>query len=137
MAIKQAFNNPNLPDFSKTFSWGLKVTEFKEVFFVTGHTDCDPNFVTRYPNDPVAQTKVVLAQMKTLVEQAGFTLDDVVRTDWTMVDTVTQEQFAEIAQLWQQYFTECSVKPATGTLRYVSRLGTPDIMVEYEMMLAR
>lgn len=137
MAIKQALNNPHLPDFSNTFSWGLKVTEFKEVFFVTGHSDCDPNFITRYPNDPVAQTKVILSQMKDLIEHAGYTLDDVVRTDWTMVDSVNQAQFADIAQLWQQYFAHCEVKPATGTLRYVTRLGAPDVMVEYEMMLAR
>jgi len=137
MATKTAFNNKNLPDFSNTFSWGLKISDFNEVFFVTGHADCDINFITQYPNDPVRQTELILGQMKQLIEDAGFTIHDIVRTDWTFVNEVNSEQFAAIAEVWQNFLTDVEVKPATGTLRYVQRLGMPDMMVEYEMMLAR
>jgi 2-iminobutanoate/2-iminopropanoate deaminase len=137
MAYKQAFNNPNLPDFSQVFSWGLKVSDFKEVFFVTGHTDCNPQFISQHPNDPVGQTRVILQQMKGLIESAGFSVDDIVRTDWTFTNEVNSEQFSQIAELWQDFLAEVEVKPATGTLRYVLRLGMEGLMVEYEMMLAR
>lgn len=137
MAYKQAFNNPNLPDFSQVFSWGLKVSDFKEVFFVTGHTDCNPQFISQHPNDPVGQTRVILQQMKGLIESAGFSVDDIVRTDWTFTNEVSSEQFSQIAELWQDFLAEVEVKPATGTLRYVQRLGMEGLMVEYEMMLAR
>ncbi len=137
MATKQAFNNPQLPNFSQVFSWGLRVSDFKEVFFVTGHTDCSPEFITQYPGDPVGQTRVILEQMKGLIESAGFSLDDIVRTDWTFTNEVDDQQFSKIAKEWQSYLADVAVKPATGTLRYVQRLGMPDLMVEYEMMLAR
>ena len=137
MANKKALHNPNMPDFRQTFSWGLKLTEFDELLFVTGHSDCDPEFVTRHPGDPVAQTRLILAQMKDFIEEAGFGVQDIVRTDWTFVNEVTSDQFAEIAAVWQEYLADVEVKPATGTLRYVPRLGMPDLMVEYEMILAR
>lgn len=137
MATKQAYRNKNLPDMSNAFSWGLKLSDFNEVFFVTGHADCDPNFITQHPNDPVAQTRLILAQMKDFLEEAGFSVNDVVRTDWTFTNDVTSQQFAEIAQVWEEFLLDVEIKPATGTLRYVQRLGMPDMLVEYEMMLAR
>jgi len=137
MAHKQAFRNKYLPDFSQAFSWGLKLSDFNEIFFVTGHSDCNPDFVTQYPGEPVAQTGLILTQMQTFLEEAGFTLNDIVRTDWTFTNDVDSEQFAQIAALWEEFLSDVEVKPATGTLRYVQRLGMADMMVEYEMMLAR
>lgn len=137
MATKTAFTNKHLPDFSHAFSWGLKVSDFNEIFFVTGHADCDPSFITQHPDDPVAQTRLILAQMLQFIEEAGYSTNDIVRTDWTFVNEVSSEQFADIAKLWEAFLINVDVKPATGTLRYVQRLGMPDMMVEYEMMLAR
>ncbi|MGF1697149.1 RidA family protein [Vibrio lamellibrachiae] len=137
MATKQAFHNKNLPDMRNAFSWGLKLSEFNEVFFVTGHADCSPEFITQHPNDPVAQTRLILEQMKTFLEEAGYSVNDIVRTDWTFTNDVTSEQFGDIAKVWESFLVDVEVKPATGTLRYVLRLGMPDMMVEYEMMLAR
>lgn len=137
MANKQAFHNRKLPDFSNAFNWGLKLSDFKEIFFVTGHADCNPDFITKHPEDPVAQTRLILNQMQNFLEEAGFTLNDIVRTDWTFTNDVDSDQFAQIAALWEAYLSDVKVKPATGTLRYVQRLGMPDMMVEYEMILAR
>ncbi|CAA0104769.1 Uncharacterised protein [BD1-7 clade bacterium] len=137
MATTAAFHNDHLPDMRNTFSWGLKLNDFSELFFVTGHADCGPDFVTRCPGDPVGQTRVILAQMKAFLESAGYSIHDIVRTDWTFVNDVTSEQFSEIASTWATFLDDVEVKPATGTLRYVQRLGMPDMMVEYEMILAR
>ncbi len=137
MANKQAFHNQNLPDFSNAFSWGLKLTDFNEIFFVTGHADCNPDFVTQHPGDPAAQTRLILSQMQTFIEESGFSLEDIVRTDWTFTNEVDSEQFAKISAVWETFLSTVTVKPATGTLRYVQRLGMADMMVEYEMMLAR
>ena len=137
MADIQTFQNTTMPNFQRVFSWGLKLSDFDEVFFVTGHTDCDENFVTQYPNDAVLQTKVILQKMKSFIESSGYSLKDVVRTDWTFVDSVSAEEFSQIAALWETYFETLERKPATGTLRYVSRLGMPELKVEYEMLLAR
>ena len=64
-------------------------------------------------------------------------LDDIVKTDWIFVNEVTSDHFTGIAQKWGNFLAYVAVKPATGTLRYAQRLGMPDIMVEYEMILAR
>ncbi len=137
MATKQAFHNKNLPDMRNAFSWGLKLSDFDEIFFVTGHADCNPQFVTQHPNDPVAQTRLILEQMKAFIEEAGFAVEDIVRTDWTFTQDVSSQQFEEIAHVWEAFLSSVEAKPATGTLRYVQRLGMPEMMVEYEMMLAR
>lgn len=137
MANKQAFRNKNLPDMGNAFSWGLKLTDFNEIFFVTGHADCNPEFITKHKGDPAAQTRLILNQMKDFLEEAGFSINDIVRTDWTFTNDVNEEQFGEIAQEWETFLHTVKVKPATGTLRYVQRLGMADMMVEYEMMLAR
>ncbi|CAA0109511.1 RutC family protein [BD1-7 clade bacterium] len=137
MATTMSFHNDNLPDMRDTFSWGLKVSDFSELFFVTGHADCNPDFVTSYPGDPVAQTRLILSQMKAFLESAGYSINDIVRTDWTFVNEVNNDQFSEIAAEWATFLKDVENKPATGTLRYVQRLGMPNMMVEYEMMLAR
>lgn len=137
MANKEAFHNKRLPDMRNAFSWGLRVSDFKDIFFVTGHGDCNPEFVTQYPGDPVAQTRHILNQMKAFIEESGFSIQDIVRTDWTFVKDVDSDQFGGIAAVWEEFLAEVEVKPATGTLRYVDRLGMADMMVEYEMMLAR
>jgi len=137
MASKTALHNPNMPDFRNTFSWGLKLSDFDELFFVTGHADCNPDFITQHPGDPVAQTRLILDQMRSFLENAGYSLSDIVRTDWTFVNDVSSEQFGEIAAVWETFLADVEEKPATGTLRYVPRLGMPEMMVEYEMILAR
>lgn len=55
-------------------------------FFVTGHADCNPLFITQHSGDPVAQTRLILTQIKQFIEQSGFSLNDIVRTDWTFVN---------------------------------------------------
>ena len=75
--------------------------------------------------------------MKDFLEDAGFSINDIVRTDWTFVNEISGEQFGEIAGVWEAFLADVEVKPATGTLRYVQRLGMENMMVEYEMMLAR
>lgn len=137
MVNRQAFHNNNLPDMRKTFSWGYQLSDFNEFFFVTGHSDCNPQFITLHPSDPVAQTRLILAQMKQFLEEAGYSVNDIVRTDWTFVNEVNDQQFADIAKVWEDFLQNVEVKPATGTLRYVQRLGMANMMVEYEMVLAR
>ena len=137
MANTQAVNNPRMPNFSQVFSWGFKLSKFDELFFVTGHGDCNAEFVTQYPNDAVAQTQAILKNIKQLIEEAGYSIHDIVRTDWTFVKDVTNEDFAGIAKVWEDFLAPLTHKPATGTLRYVDRLGAPEMLVEYEMILAR
>nr|WP_269429091.1 Rid family hydrolase [Colwellia psychrerythraea] len=87
--------------------------------------------------NPVAQTRLILNQMQNFLEYSGFTLDDIIRTDWAFTNDVDSAQFGQIATVWEEFLSDVEVKPARGTLRYVQRLGMPDMMVEYEMIIAR
>lgn len=137
MATKQAINNPQMPNFTDVFSWGFKLSKFDELFFVTGHGDCDKDFITKYPGDAVAQTEHVLKNIKQFIEESGYSIHDIVRTDWTFTKDVKDSDFEGISKAWQTFLEPLEQKPATGTLRYVERLGAPDMLVEYEMILAR
>jgi 2-iminobutanoate/2-iminopropanoate deaminase len=100
MENKQVFRNKNLPDFSNAFSWGLKVIDFKEICFVTGQADCNPEFITECAGVPIVKTRPILSQMKGFLEEDGFTIHDIVRTGWAFVNEVDGEQFTQIAAIW-------------------------------------
>lgn len=137
MANKTAFNNTQQPNLGGILSWGLKITNHTELFIVTGHGDISPDYSTAYPGDPVEQTKLILDQMDELIVEAGYTRDDIIRHDWTFTDEVTEKQFDQIVDIWEEFLIDVHVKPAAGTLRYVNRLVSREMMVEYEMILAR
>jgi 2-iminobutanoate/2-iminopropanoate deaminase len=104
---------------------------------VTGHGDLQPDFSSRFPGDPVAQTRHILEQVRRLLAEAGYSIHDIVRHDWTFTSGVTQAQFGEILGVWADFLADADPKPASGTLRYVDRLAAPDMMVEYEFLIAR
>lgn len=137
MAKKQAFSNSKQADFGSILNWGLKVTDFSELFIVTGHGDLGPDLAAKYPGDPVAQTRYILSQMQSVLEQAGYTVNDIIRTEWTLTTAVTDEQLQEIIAVWESFLATVAVKPAAGTLRFVERLVSPEMLVEYELLLAR
>lgn len=138
MANKTPYQPGNLPDMSKLFSWGLKVSDFSELFFVTGLADmADDGSGARYPGDPVAQTRAVLERMDQFIRDNGYSRDHIVRIEWTFRKDVQETDYPGIYQLWEDFVAPMAVKPAGGTLRIVERLAVPDIMVEYELLLAR
>lgn len=138
MATRTPYEPGNLPDMSSLFSWGLKVSGFKEWFFISGLADmADDMSGALYPDDPVAQTGAVLERMDQFIREAGYSREDIVRMEWTFRKDVREDHYPGIYQLWEEFLRPLKVKPAGGTLRVVERLAAPDIMVEYELWLAR
>lgn len=138
MATKTAYMPTNLPDMSQLFSWGLRVSQFEELFFVTGLADMkDDGSGPTCPGDPVGQTHAVLARMTQFIEENGHTVDDIIRIEWTFRSDVSEESYPAIYAAWEAFLAPARTKPAGGTLRIVERLAAPDIMVEYELLLAR
>lgn len=128
---KEAFHNPKRADMRHIFNWGLKISEFNEIYWVTGH-GCG-----RFPDDPVAQTRAIQQDQLKIIEEAGFSVHDIVRTEWTFDKSVTDEQAAQITALWADFLRDVNPKPAAGTLRYVDRLAHPAMKVEFELLVAR
>tara|TARA_R110000787_G_scaffold52252_2_gene123143 strand:+ start:42 stop:458 length:417 start_codon:yes stop_codon:yes gene_type:complete len=138
MAEIQAYRPDNLPDMSKLFSWGLRVAKFEELYFITGLADmADDGSGARFPGNPVAQTETVLERMDQFIREAGFERDHIIRMEWTFRKDVRETDYAGIYAAWEAFVAPMKIKPAGGTLRIVDRLAAPDIMVEYELLLAR
>lgn len=138
MAQVQAYKPDNLPDMSNLFSWGLRVSKFEELYFISGLADmADDGSGAQYPGDPVAQTESILRRMDQFIREAGFERDHIIRMEWTFRKDVQEADYPGIYAAWEAFVAPMKTKPAGGTLRIVDRLAVPDIMVEYELLLAR
>jgi enamine deaminase RidA (YjgF/YER057c/UK114 family) len=94
--------------------------------WVAGTTDAGPDGRSRHPGDAAAQARAAFAIIEAALEEAGFSLADVVRTrmyvtnlaDAPAVGAVHGELFA-------------SIRPA-ATLVQVAGLVEPSLLVEIE-----
>jgi len=137
MAKKTAVPNPAAPDFGALFSWGLKISDFSELFLIAGHGAHDATGAIQHPGDAVAQTKYILDHMPAYLEGAGYAKSDIIRTEFTLTKAVPPEAYDEIFGLFAGFFADLEVKPAAGTLRVIEALAIPDMLVEYEFWCAK
>lgn len=77
------------------------------------------------------QTQFILQKMKGVIEQAGFSMEDVVRTRIFVTDISHWEQ---VGKAHQEVFGK--IKPAT-TMVQVSALISPEYLVEIEATVIR
>jgi 2-iminobutanoate/2-iminopropanoate deaminase len=78
--------------------------------------------------DLTAQTRQVFANLDTALKAAGATFNDVVKTNYYMLDA---SQVQVIRDIRSQYFTK---ELPASTLVQVSRLANPDFLVEIEVV---
>jgi 2-iminobutanoate/2-iminopropanoate deaminase len=135
MATKTPVHSETLP--TRMFSRGLKVSNFSELFLISGCGDLGPGYRVRNPGDPVAQTRHIFADVEAFLEQAGYSIDDIIRMELTFTKDVDRTQYDDIFDLIIEFFAHVAVRPATGTLRIVDALAFPDMLVEYEFVVAK
>jgi reactive intermediate/imine deaminase len=114
-----ALRNPN-----GVFSQATTVEATGRLVFVSGMTARRPDGSIAGVGDVREQTRQVCENVRTAVEAAGGTLDDVCRVD---VYVRNMEDFAKIHEIRAQYFTE--PLPAS-TMVEVSKLADPDYLIE-------
>jgi len=134
---KEALINPEAPDFTSIFNWGLRIKNFKELILFAGHAAQTPDFQVVAPGDAVVQTDFILDQLDHFLGNNGLDRDDIIRIEFTLTNTVSDEEFNQILGRFAGYFAEVEVKPAAGTLRFVDRLAFPGLEVEYEIWMAQ
>ena len=129
---KEFVNNDKAPDLSEIFSWGVKISNFSELFFVSGHGALKPDFSMEHPGDPVGQTRFIFSQVSEYLAENGYSMDDVVQIKMTITKEVSHEQFLEVTEVYKEFMSEVAVKPSGGTMRIVDDLAFPGMLVEFE-----
>ena len=134
---KEALINTEAPDFTNIFNWGLRIGNIKDLILFAGHAAQTPDFQVVAPDDAVVQTDFILDQLDHFLNTNGLDRDNIIRIEFTLVNSVSDEEFGAILGRFAAYFAEVEVKPAAGTLRFVDRLAFPGLAVEYEIWMAQ
>ena len=134
---KEAIENTRLPDFTDIFNWGVKISKFKELYFFAGIAAQDNTFAIISAEDYVAQTVYILDEFDTFLAENKLDRDSIVRIEFTLVEGISPDDFGAVLGLFGGYFADVKVKPAAGTLRFVSGLAFPGLVVEYEIWAAK
>ena len=137
MSTKLAVNNDKAPNLNNIFNWGLKLSDFSELFFISGHGSLKPDFQIEHPGDPVGQTRFILSQLQEYLHDNDYSLNDVVQIKLTITKDVTDEQFEALTQVYTEFMHDILIKPSGGTMRVVDRLAFPGMMVEFEFLAAK
>ena len=104
------------------YSPGMKAGDYVFVSGQIGHVDREGNKVEGVE----AQTRQTLENMKRVLETAGASLSDVVKTT---VFLVKADDFAKMNEVYKSYFTKDF--PARSTV-IVAALARPEVLVEIE-----
>jgi enamine deaminase RidA (YjgF/YER057c/UK114 family) len=94
--------------------------------WVSGTTDAGPDGESLHPGDAAAQARAAFAIVEGALGEAGFALDEVVRTRMYVVDAA---DIPALTAVHGEIFAH--VRPA-ATLVVVARLMTPSLLVEVE-----
>lgn len=95
--------------------------------WVAGTTDAGPDGSSQHPGDAGAQARAAFAIIEAALAEAGFTLEDVVRTRMYLVDPADSEA---VLAVHGEFFS--GIRPA-ATMLTVAALIHPSLLVEIEV----
>jgi 2-iminobutanoate/2-iminopropanoate deaminase len=121
---KQAISTKKAPAAVGPYSQAIKAGGF---LFVSGQIPINPETGELVTGDIKAQTHQVLKNVKAILEEAGLTMDDVVKATVFISD---MDQFAAVNEVYAKYFGD--VPPARACVE-VARIPK-DVGVEVEVI---
>lgn len=111
------------------YSHGI-VTNAGRLLFVAGQTADDADGALVGAEDPAAQARQAITNLRRVVEAAGGRLEDVVRTT---VYLTRLEHRGPVGQVRKELFPH---PPPTNTLLVVTSLAKPEYLVEIDAIVA-
>jgi len=118
------------------FPWGLSVTGASQLIFVSGVPPMN-EMRKVVISDAYDQFAYELERIKEILAAADMGLADIVYLTVTVTEKAhLYENWNRFVEIWGRYFPE-RPGPAGGTLRIVSGLSHPKMMVEVEAIAAR
>lgn len=112
-----------------SFTQAVRVAAGTPLLFVSGITSRGPDGQIVAPGDIAAQTRQVMTQMSSIVENAGGSMSDVVKIT-TFVRKA--DDIRTISEIRREYFGVPG--PASSTVE-VSRLFDPEQLIEIEAVV--
>ena len=123
---KIILDSPNVSTPKGIMSLGVKVPA-GQLVFVSGQVARDAQGETVGTGDIKAQTRQTLENIKSILESAGATMDDIVKVG--VYVTNVEEQYSSVHEVRAEYFKQDY--PAS-TLVEVSALAQKDLLIEIE-----
>jgi enamine deaminase RidA (YjgF/YER057c/UK114 family) len=133
---KRAIENPDKAP-SPDFNWAVEISGHERLLFITGTTAVGADGAIHFPGDAPGQARWILESFGRVLANAGYGWSDVVRVETTVAEGVSDADLEQIKHIRAEFVGSLPVKPAAGTLRIVSRLARPDMLVELEVIAAR
>ena len=122
---------PNIQKLSSGAKWEdivgySRAVRVGNVIEVTGTVATDDNGKVVGENDPYQQTRYAIQKIEKVLERAGASLNDVIRTRMFVTDISKWEEYGKAHG---EFFS--AIKPCT-TMVEVGKLISPEYMVEIE-----
>jgi 2-iminobutanoate/2-iminopropanoate deaminase len=120
---------PNLTNVRKTiYHHYIRVDNPGSLIFLSGQLARDANGNLVGAGDMAEQTRQCIRNMRTVLEAAGGTLDDIVSI---VVYTTDMREFKRIVDARMEFFID---KLPTSTIVEVNHLADPGLMIEFQAM---
>ena len=135
MVKQQIFNNSSIKYLRTNYSSGAKwedivgysrAVKVGNVIEVSGTVASDDEGITVGINDSYLQAKHIIQKIQKILEQAGASLKDVVRTRIFVTDI---SQWEEYGKAHGEFFAD--IKPVTSMIEVKSLIG-PEYLIEIE-----
>jgi 2-iminobutanoate/2-iminopropanoate deaminase len=125
----KTINTDKAPKAVGPYSQGIEAGDF---LFLSGQIPIDPktNELKLFDGNVIEQSKLVLDNLKALIESQGLKLNNVVKTTIFLKD---MNDFAKVNEVYATYFTDR--KPARACVQ-VARLPK-DVAIEIEAIVYR
>ena len=121
---KRQVQSDKIREPSGHFSQAIAIEAKGKLVFISGMTARKPDGSIAGIGDIEAQTRQVCENIKSAVESAGGTLDDVCRVD---VFVRNIEHFDKIHKVRREYF---KTPPPASTMVEVTKMVSPDYLIE-------
>lgn len=106
------------------FSQAIAIEAKGKLVFLSGMTSRRPDGTIAGVGDIEAQTRQVCENLKSAVEAAGGSMDDICRVD---VYVRNMEHFEKIHKVRREYFKSA---PPASTMVEVTKMTSPDYLIE-------
>lgn len=125
----QQLNNERFPEPIGAYSNGLVIpVGDKKLVLLTGQVATDIDGRAQYIEDAGKQTEYIFENIKSLLEEAGATIDNIVKVVIYLTD---MKLFKEVSPVRNKYFEK--TKPVS-TMVEVNKLAVEGCKVEIEVM---